>query len=125
MSSQHLTIAVYKVCVTDPNDAEVHKRRIAFLQSLGEYIFDNMWQDDNRHYTQNTYLFMTFQAAIADPKIDTQKTVLLAKALLQGFYRKLINKKLTQVILKGIVLNQETDPVQEAWRVCEIVKRQL
>lgn len=71
MSNQHLAIAVYKVCVMDPNDAEVHKRRTAFLQSLGEYIFDNLWQDDNRHYTQNTYLFMTFQACIADPKIDT------------------------------------------------------
>lgn len=52
VSNPHLTIAVYKVCVSEiDTKTEVYRRRMDFLRGLGEYIFDNLWQDDNRHYT--------------------------------------------------------------------------
>lgn len=63
-----MTCAVLYECtntIYQNQDLEVRKQREDFLANAAEYLFENIWQEERREYTQKSYLFTVFHALVA------------------------------------------------------------
>jgi hypothetical protein len=62
--NHNLTCALLNQCALELTSPTVslqkkHKREL-FLANIAEYFFENLWQDDKRHFTQDNYLFYVY-----------------------------------------------------------------
>ena len=59
-----LSCAVLNQCSQDISNNEIpetkRQERSNFLANIAEYFFENLWQDDKRQYTQDSYLFIVY-----------------------------------------------------------------
>lgn len=46
--------------LNDQLSADKKKEREKLLANIAEYFFENLWQDDKRMFTQESYLFLCF-----------------------------------------------------------------